>query len=479
MCDGQLLLTALQGGYPMTDFDLVIIGAGPAGMAAAIEADRGGASVLVLDEQQHPGGQIYRNITHTSKLQSDVLGDDYQQGREIASQFLASSCEYLPASTVWKVSNDARVVYSRNHHAAEVHAKRIIIANGALERPMPIPGWTLPGVMTAGAAQILLKGAGVTPQDAVLVGCGPLLYLLAVQLIQAGSPPRALIETQNTGHYRAALRYLPAALAGWPTLTKGLSLLHVIRKAGIPRYRGADRLVLTGDTQVTAVEFTQGNKAQQIACDNVLLHQGVIPNTQISESLQLTHRWHTSQQCFVPVVDAWGVSSNSHILIAGDGAAINGAISAAYMGKKVALQCLASLGLMSTAERDQQVRTIQLQIKRQQVVRPFLEALYAPSQTHTLPDDTVVCRCEKVTAGDIRRYASLGCVGPNQTKAFGRSGMGPCQGRYCGVTVTALLAESNGLTAEEVGSYRIRSPIKPVTLGELASLHSAVNESAD
>lgn len=457
----------------MTDFDLVIIGAGPAGMAAAIEADGGGASVLLLDEQQRPGGQIYRDITSYQEQLSNILGKDYLDGQELAKQFLNSGCEYRPSATVWKVTQEAEVVYSQHQEATEVRGKHIFIANGALERPMPIPGWTLPGVMTAGAAQILLKSRGIAAQDAVLAGCGPLLYLLATQLIKAGCPPRALVETQSASHVWSALPFLPRALTGWSTLAKGVSLLNTIRRAGVPRYRGAGELAVIGDNEVSAIEFSQARRSQRIQCETVLLHQGVVPNIQISQSLNLAHHWHAAQRCFVPKVDQWGVSSNQRITIIGDGAGISGAISAALMGKKAALNGLKSLGLLSLASRDQLASAAKNQLRKQQAVRPFIDALYAPSTACAQPsNDTVVCRCEGITAGDIRRYASVGCVGPNQTKAFGRSGMGPCQGRYCSVTVTELLAESNALTPEETGSYRVRSPIKPVTLGELASLHN-------
>ena len=94
-------------------------------------------------------------------------------------------------------------------------------------------------------------------------------------------------------------------------------------------------------------------------------------------------------------------------------------------------------------------------------------------------DTTVICRCEEVTAGEIRGYAKLGCLGPNQTKAFGRAGMGPCQGRYCGLTVTALLAEANRQTPNETGYYRIRPPLKPVTLGELAEMEQTAPDAAE
>jgi bacterioferritin-associated ferredoxin len=121
-------------------------------------------------------------------------------------------------------------------------------------------------------------------------------------------------------------------------------------------------------------------------------------------------------------------------------------------------------------ELQQRGSMVRAELHRQLQIRPFLDALYRPADSHRMPTDdaVIVCRCEEVTAGQIRQYTELGCQGPNQTKAFGRCGMGPCQGRLCGLTVTELLAQGRGVSPEEVGYYRIRPPIKPVTLGELA-----------
>ena len=119
-------------------------------------------------------------------------------------------------------------------------------------------------------------------------------------------------------------------------------------------------------------------------------------------------------------------------------------------------------------------------LARELAVRPFLDAAYPPYSAALQPtDSTVVCRCEEVTAGSIRGYAKIGCLGPNQTKAFGRAGMGPCQGRYCGLTVTALLADANGQSPDETGYYRIRPPLKPVILGELAAMDETTQDATE
>ena len=138
------------------------------------------------------------------------------------------------------------------------------------------------------------------------------------------------------------------------------------------------------------------------------------------------------------------------------------------------------MGALSAARRDELARTPRRSLSIHLAARPFLDALYAPAPEFLCPEDrTLVCRCEEVSAGDIRHYVRLGCLGPNQTKAFGRPGMGPCQGRLCGLTVSELIAAERGMCPSQIGYYRIRPPIKPVTLGELASLATPERDGAD
>lgn len=451
--------------------DLIVIGAGPAGLAAASEAARYGASVLLLDEQPAPGGQIYRNVKDASEQQNAILGPDYTVGRTLAASIEDVGIDYRPGVTVWKVGTDGRVAFSQNGAAQQVQGRHIILATGALERPVPLPGWTLPGVMTAGGAQILLKSGGLVARDAILVGSGPLLYLLASQMVAAGRPPKALVETQTGTNFRSALEHIKGALLGWQQLLKGLALIGKIRKAGVRRFKAVTDINIIGTDKAEAVTFTSNGRVHQLDATMILLHQGVVPNTQISRSLGLKHRWDETERCFHPVTDEFGQSSVDNISIAGDGAGIAGAKAAEHAGRIAALNALKNLGLVDGATHNQQVIPLLKARTKETAIRPFLNTLYAPPTEVLCPTGkTIVCRCEEVTADDISNYAALGCKGPNQTKAFGRSGMGPCQGRFCGATVTEILSKETGLHPEKVGSYRIRAPLKPVTLGELAAL---------
>ena len=460
--------------------DLVVIGAGPAGMTAAAKAAELGLGVTILDEQPRPGGQIYRDVDRVAALRGHILGKDYTDGARLTAGLRDDAIDLVSGAVVWAIEDGFRISYTKDGSGAQLAAERILLATGALERPMPLPGWTLPGVMTAGAGQILLKQSGVLARRAVLVGSGPLLYLIAAQMVRAGTPPAAMVETQTRADLIRAARHVGGALRGWPYMLKGLKMLVEITRARVPRYTGATGIVIEGADKAEAVRFSRGSQTHRIACDTVFLHHGVVPNTQAARSLGITHSWNAAQSCFVPHVDDWGQSDVSGVFIAGDGAGIGGAKAAEIAGHLAALKLAEELGHVSAAERDRQAAPLRSAHSKELAARPFLDCAYPPYAEALAPQDaTVICRCEEVTAGDIRSYARLGCLGPNQAKAFGRAGMGPCQGRYCGLTVSALLAQANGRTPDETGYFRIRPPLKPVTLGELAAMEQAAPDAAN
>ena len=456
-------------------FDLAIVGAGPAGLAAAATAAGLGLRTAVIDEQPEPGGQIYRAIESVSTQRPahlSVLGPDYAAGLELVKRFRASGAEYLPQTSVWQIDGE-RNVYVRNRAGAgRVAARQILIVTGAMERPFPVPGWTLPGVMTCGAAQTLLKSTGVVPDGRfVLAGSGPLLLLLASQLLRAGVKPAAILETRP--NYFAALRHLPGFVAAPGYLGKGLSMLSELRKAGVPIKTGVRRLHIRGDACVREIEYEWRGQTQRESAELVLLHQGIVPNANLALSLRCAHGWDFAQRCFRPVLDGWNNTSVDGVLIAGDTGGIIGARAAALSGYLAALSAAFNVDKISATERDRLAQPLRAELKRHLGARPFLDALYRPPQETVAPRDadTIVCRCEEIRAGEIRRLVTeQGCPGPNQMKSFVRCGMGPCQGRLCGLTVVELIAECSGVPVSAVGYYRIRPPVKPVTVGELAGL---------
>lgn len=460
--------------HPQRCYDLAIIGAGPAGMAAATEADALGLDVTLIDEQPEAGGQIYRAIGRAPLADERVLGPDYYYGRTLLEPFQASGIDYQPETTVWGLDDDLTLNVLRHGHGHRVKAHRLLIATGAQERPVPFPGWTLPGVMTCGAAQVLLKTSALTPPaPLVLAGSGPLLLLVAVQLSRAGVPIEAVLDTTPRRHYLHALRELPRALRHPHLLLKGVALLRELRRAGIRHLNGVASLAAEAgeDERLAQVRYRHRGRQHRLPCTSLLVHQGVVPNVQLTRALELAHRWDARQQCWHPQVDAWGETPRQGIFVAGDSSGIAGAPAAETAGRLAALQVACQLGRLDETARDTRARPLQQQRTRQLASRPFLDALYRPAHSFLVPDDeTLVCRCEEVTAGELRRVADAGCQGPNQAKAFCRAGMGPCQGRLCGLTVAQVLAERRHLSVDAVGYYHIRPPIKPLTLGELADI---------
>jgi NADPH-dependent 2,4-dienoyl-CoA reductase/sulfur reductase-like enzyme len=449
--------------------DFAIVGAGPAGMAAAVLASELGLDTVLTDEQEGLGGQIYRGIERTrgGTDRASPLGQDYLAGQPLAVALRASGVDYRPATTLWHIDPEGALWLAAENRSDRIVARRILLATGAIERPVPIPGWTLPGVMTVGAAQILLKTADLLPEGrAVLAGQGPLLYLAALQLARAGAPPVALLETTPPANYGAAAHRLGTLWSGRHMVAKGLALLFGVRRAGIPVRHAVRGLRALGRARLECVAWDGG----EIAADQLLLHEGVIPNIQVSLALQLAHEWDEAQFCWRPTIDEWGRTSLPNIAIAGDGGGIVGAEAAALSGRLAALDTAAALGRIDEAERDRRARPIRARLDSERAIRPFLDALYRPSPSVLAPpdDDTIACRCEEVSVGRIRRAVRLGAPGPNQLKAFTRCGMGPCQGRMCGPIVSAVIAEARGMPIAEIGTYRPRAPYKPITVGALA-----------
>ena len=189
-------------------WDVVVIGAGPAGMAAATQTANAGLSTLVLDENAGVGGQIWRAITTTPVQSRPVLGADYWKGREVALACVASGAVHMAGATVWSLSSAREIAVSCGGRSRLLTARRVILATGAMERPFPIPGWTLPGVMTIGGAQTVLKTSGLVPTGrVVLAGSGPLLWLYADQLLRAGGAIQAILDTTDRTARAAALRH--------------------------------------------------------------------------------------------------------------------------------------------------------------------------------------------------------------------------------------------------------------------------------
>lgn len=457
-------------------YDVIVIGAGPAGVAAAIAAAGRGASVLILDEGQAPGGQIYRNAGRASGRLLRILGKDYAKGATLADALRACGAEYRPGSTVWNVERDGRVDFLADGASHVAHGRKIVVATGAIERPFPVDGWDLPGVLTVGAAQTLLKASSMVARGSVLVGSGPLLWLLADQYRRAGHPPLAIVDTTPAGRLRSLLHALPRFLVS-PYASKGLGLLWRVRRS-VPVHSGVESVRIAAEQDGFTVSFRRETAERTIRADHVLVHQGVVPNINLPNALGCELAWNEDQACWDVVADEWGHTSLANVWIAGDGASVGGAEAAAARGTLAGLSCLHTLGMIDADARDDAAAAPRRILQRYRSGRIMLDRLYRPDG-HLVAGapSAIACRCEDITVQTVRTAcAELQPAGLNQMKALVRCGMGPCQGRFCGSTVAAVIAQCKGIQAGDIAPYRHRFPVKPVTVADLATLDHSITD---
>jgi NADPH-dependent 2,4-dienoyl-CoA reductase/sulfur reductase-like enzyme len=463
---------------PRMSCELAIIGGGPSGMAAAAQAASLGLNTILLDEQPEPGGQVYRGIESVQRTRADdlrILGEDYSEGAMLAESFRASGAAYEPGSVVWQALEDGCIGITRAGAARILTAQRILIATGAMERPVPIPGWTLPGVMGAGAAQTLLKASGVVPDvPVVIVGSGPLIYLIATQLARAGVPIAAVLLTAPEIGVSDALKVLPGALRAGRTLLKGLAWMNELRGMGVRMIHEVSQPVIEGSAQAESVSYTQDGTRHRLPAGLVLLHNGVIPTTQLSLGARCRQVWDAGQYCWHPETDEWGATNHVRIAVAGDGAGTLGARAAACLGRLAAMDAAVRLGKLDPAQRDRMASDDRAELGRQQSLRSVLDKLFPPATELLAPRgaDDIVCRCEEVTVGELQDAIAQGYTEANRVKAFTRCGMGPCQGRMCGPVAAEVIARALGQSADQPGQFRVRIPVRPVPLAALAELQS-------
>ena len=433
--------------------DLIVVGAGPAGIGAATEASRHGLRTVLLDENPSAGGRIWQGLPARGASNPEEAA-----ACQKLADFTASGVETLFEASVWGIEPDGVVFLTKGGRALSLRARHILLATGTTERPMPIPGVTLPGVMTVGAAQIAWKTSLLLPDEHTwIAGQGPLIYLYAAQVIQAGGRLGGILSVADPKARWRALRHVPAARSD---IIKGLGWLRALR--GIPQFNVSD-IRAEGDRALREVSFLVNGSRRVEKADLLLLHDGVIPSTQLTRAIGCDHHWDELRHCWQPSTNEWGETTVAGLIVAGDGAGIGGATAAFLSGQ------IAAIGCTDKATRDAQAAPLREMRGRALASRPFIDTLYVPLPV-VPADTTMICRCEEVTAGDIRAAAKSGCLGLNQLKAYTRCGMGPCQGRMCGVPAGEVLARAHGWHPRDVEPFRTRFPAKPLTVGELASL---------
>lgn len=460
---------------------IVIVGAGPAGVRAAETLAAAGLRPLVLDEQPRCGGQIYRQPLPGAgfeRTKRALYGFEAgkAQALHMTMDALLPHLDYRPDTLVWacdaRDGQGGRLATLQGGREQNVHFSHLILATGATDRILPIPGWTLPGVYTLGGAQTALKAQGCAiGSRIVFAGTGPLLYLVAYQYAKAGARIAAVLDTSPL---TAQVRALPKLLLQPATLAKGLYYVGWLEAHGVRIERNVTLQRVHGKRSVTSVAWRRaraasGNAATEtIECDALGLGFGLRPETQLADLAGCRFRFDESTRCWLPERDAAGRSSVAGVYLAGDGAGIAGAVAAELAGRRAALAVLDDLQCAAMRDaRRAQAASLERALARIAAFREGLETAFAPpfACAATWPDETTVCRCEQIDAGELRRCVRSGdATEINRLKALTRIGMGRCQGRMCGEAALALMAAETGCPVQTLGRLRAQAPVKPIPI---------------
>jgi NADPH-dependent 2,4-dienoyl-CoA reductase/sulfur reductase-like enzyme len=433
------------GGKPR----VVVVGAGPAGIRAAETLVAGGLVPIVIDESERAGGQIYRRPPHGFTRPPEAL-----YGSEAAKAVVLHR-------TFDAMAAAGRLAHHPRSSVVAIVQGRLQVLDAAMDRIMPVPGWQSAGVYGLGAMQIALKAQGAAlGRRLVLAGSGPLLTLLAVQLLKAGAEVAAVLDTTPM---RQQLRGF-AGLSARPLFAlRGLSMRR--RLAGL--YHAGARLdrIETDERGPVAMLWRDGRGRQQrTACDAVGLGWHLRAETRLADLAGCDFAYDETWRQWLPKADAMG-RAGPDVYLAGDGLRILGADGAEVAGRLAAAACLQDLGLPApdiAADRRRLGRLVRF-------ARGVAEAFPWPAgAARDLPGETVICRCEGVTAAALRETVEFGGGEVNRAKSLGRVGMGRCQGRYCELAAAEIVAGCAGHDhAQAAGRLRGQAPVRPAPVAAL------------
>lgn len=448
---------------------VVVIGAGPAGTRAAQSLVRYGVRPTVIAEAADNGGQIYRRQPPGFRRSAEKLyGAEAHKANAVHATFdeLRSRIVFRPNTTVWNIV-ERTLFLDSPQGIEELEFDALIIATGAMDRVIPMPGWTKPGVFTLGGAQIALKfQACAIGEQVAFVGTGPLLYLVAYQYAKAGARVAGVFDTSGTSHKLGAL---PSMLANSPRTTLlGLYYVAWLRAKGIRVVQGAHPLEILGADRVSGLRYKDSSGERTLACDAVGLGYGLKPESQVAELAGCRFHFDDMQRLWAITQDGAG-RAQPGIYVAGDCTAIGGADVAELQGELAALSLLDDLGVAVPPESSHEITT---KLQRLGRFRRALEQAFPFPQhvVRSIPKQTILCRCETITAAEVDDAAEqLHPDDINRVKAFSRTGMGRCQGRVCGPAIAEYVAAREGVAVSAVGRLRSQAPVKPLAYTKAAA----------
>lgn len=448
---------------------IAIVGAGPAGIAAAATLVDAGWRPTVIDEQGAPGGQIYRSLAPgMNRSYAALYGSEAEKAFRTHERFatIKPAVDYLAGTIVWGRERNALCIVNANGLLDIVPFDYVIAATGAIDRQIPVPGWTTPGVYTLGGAQIALKHQlAHIGRRTVFAGTGALLYLVAWQYMRSGGSVACVLDSSTKID---KLRALPAMLSKPRMALRGAQYAAMLRAYGVPVHDGARLCAIehASDAQESqlSVKFAKGDRFFFINGDAVALGYGLKPESQLAELFDVKFEFDASQRLWLPGVAADGSTSDPLFYMAGDGCNVLGADAASLMGERAAWTLISRMGISAPKERISEIdRSLENERRFSSGLRM---AFQVPKiKQHELPDETIVCRCEVVTAGELRKASTQwDTIEINRIKALTRCGMGRCQGRMCGSAAAEIIAAHREIDIETVGRLRTQQPLKPIPL---------------
>ncbi|MCA0424863.1 MAG: FAD-dependent oxidoreductase [Proteobacteria bacterium] len=453
--------------------DVIVAGAGPAGTNAALAAAASGLDVVLLDEQDAAGGQVWRKpldglngLPETAELKA---------GNALRERLIASNVRFLPGRRIWSVSGQYRVDVIGADNPEFFEAPHLIAATGAHERVVPFEGWTLPGVIGLAGATTLIKSGGIVPGNRIVVaGSGPLLTAVAAGILKLGGTVAAVVDIAPLG---AWLKALPALASVPSLLAQGAVWTLAIGRARVPVYRGHAVVRALGNGRLEQVVIgpvdaagapVAGSDAFTIDADCLCVGNGLVAGSDITRCLRAGHTYDRLRGGVVPVLDDAGRTSRAGLYACGDGYGIRGAAMAESAGVLAGLAAACDAGAISAEEMQRRAAPHRATFAARRRFSDAMAGMMAlrPEQVRAIAPETVVCRCEDITRGAIDAAIAAGAKDLNQLKHFTRCGMGPCQARMCGDVVAELLAIGTGDRAA-LGALTMRPPLRPVPLEAL------------
>jgi thioredoxin reductase/bacterioferritin-associated ferredoxin len=448
-----------------------VLGAGPAGIGAALAATEAGVETVIVDCAAEAGGQVYRAPLNLASPPENSA----ETGQRLRDSLGECPAESVFECRIWSVDRNFRVDGIDPQGARMWRPKTIVAALGTTERVIPFPGWTTPGVFGLAATTLLLKSQSMLPGDnCVIAGSGPLLSAVAQGIIAGGGKVAAIVDLAGRGEWLAAT---PALMSRPKDLWRGLKWVHDIRRAKVPVFfRHAVKAVeQAGDGLKISIEAVDGNgrrmtdrPVKTLSVDSLSIGNGLTPATELTRLLGAAHEFDVMAGGWVPTLDDGQRTTLEGLYAAGDGAGITGADAAFLEGKIAGFTVALDLKRIDEVGYRRLSANPAARLKRVARAGRRMARLMALREGHIsgIEPDTIVCRCEDVTRREVDAAIDLGASDINQLKSWTRCGMGPCQGRTCGDVVAAIVATRKG-GREKVGCWSPRIPLMAVNMNDL------------